>query len=110
MDHYQLLQILHSATEVEIKKAFLKLAKRYHPDVYSGPNKEHFKKVLEAYNVLKNPLKRADYDKHSRIKSMKGNKEYQDFEKKMREEGKEWSHEMYEEMKKQASKEKTIRE
>ena len=54
----------------------MKLAKRYHPDVYKGSNKEHFKKVLEAYNVLKNPAKRADYDKHSRIKSMRGNKDY----------------------------------
>ena len=33
-----------------MKKAFHKLAKKYHPDIYkSGPNKEHFKKVLEAY-------------------------------------------------------------
>ena len=98
MDHYQILQCLPTATEPELKKSFLKLAKKYHPDVYKGPNKEHFKKVLEVYNILKNPVKRSDYDKHSRIKSMKGNKEYQDYEKKMRAEGKEWSHEMYEEM------------
>ena len=53
-----------SANEKEMRKSFLKLAKRYHPDVYHGINKEHFKKVLEAYNTLKNPLKRSDYDKH----------------------------------------------
>ena len=76
MDHYALLETLPTASEAELKKAFLKLAKKYHPDVYKGQNKEHFKKVLEAYNVLKNPLKRSEYDKHSRIKSMKGNKDY----------------------------------
>ena len=76
MDHYALLEALQTASEAELKKAFLKLAKKYHPDVYKGQNKEHFKKVLEAYNVLKNPLKRSEYDKHSRIKNMKGNKEY----------------------------------
>jgi len=70
------VQCLPTATEPELKKAFLKLAKKYHPDVYKGPNKEHFKKVLEVYNILKNPLKRSDYDKHNRIKSMKGNKDY----------------------------------
>lgn len=110
MDYYQILEISANASEAELKKAFRKLAKKYHPDVYKGVNKDHIKKVLEAYNVLKNPAKRSDYDKHSRIKAMKNNKEYQDFERKMREEGKEFSHEMYEEMKKQASKEKTIRE
>lgn len=65
MDYYQILEVLPTADEKDIKKSFLKLAKKYHPDVYKeGPNKEHFKKVLEAYNTLKNPVKRSDYDKH----------------------------------------------
>jgi curved DNA-binding protein CbpA len=64
MDFYQILEIPLSANEHEIRKSFLKLAKRYHPDVYKGVNKEHFKKVLEGYNILKNPTKRSDYDKH----------------------------------------------
>jgi len=42
----------------------LKLAKKYHPDVYKGENKDHFKRINEAYNTLKNPLKRKDYDQH----------------------------------------------
>lgn len=76
MDYYQILEVSINATEADLRKSFLKLAKRYHPDVYQGANKDHFKKVLEAYNTLKNPAKRSDYDKHSKIKSMKGNKEY----------------------------------
>jgi curved DNA-binding protein len=76
MDHYQILQCNPTANEADLKKSFLKLAKKYHPDVYKGTNKEHFKKVLEVYNILKNPAKRADYDKHSKIRSMKGNKDY----------------------------------
>ena len=102
MDHYQLLEVVPSVPDTDLKKAFLKLAKKYHPDVYKGFNKDHFKRVLEAYNVLKNPLKRADYDKHSRIKSMKGNKDYQDYERKMRESGQDFSHEAYEEMRKKS--------
>ena len=50
MDYYQILEVYPSANESDMKKAFHKLAKKYHPDIYkSGPNKEHFKKVLEAY-------------------------------------------------------------
>ncbi|TNV86325.1 hypothetical protein FGO68_gene2055 [Halteria grandinella] len=110
MDHYQLLEVSITASDVELKKAYLKLAKKYHPDLYKGVNKDHFKKVLDAYNTLKNPAKRSDYDKHSRIKSMKNSKDYQDYEHRMRQEGRDFSHEMYEEMKKQAQKEKTVRE
>jgi curved DNA-binding protein len=100
MDHYQLLEVPITASDVELKRAYLKLAKSYHPDIYEGVNKEHFKKVLEAYNILKNPAKRADYDKHSRIKSMKNSRDYQAYEQRMRQEGRDFSHEMYEEMKK----------
>lgn len=45
-----------------MKKAYLKKAKKYHPDVYNGKNKDHFKKVSEAFQTLKNPDKRAKYD------------------------------------------------
>ena len=70
-----------------MKKAFHKLAKKYHPDIYkSGPNKEHFKKVLEAYQVLKNPIKREEYDHKIKVKNMKSN------EKK----GSDFSHDDYE--------------
>jgi len=41
-----------------MKKSYLKLAKKYHPDVYNGINTDHFKKVNEAFITLKNPKKR----------------------------------------------------
>jgi curved DNA-binding protein CbpA len=40
----------------------LRLAKIYHPDVYKGEDKNRFKKIMEAYSILKNPEKRRDYD------------------------------------------------
>jgi curved DNA-binding protein CbpA len=45
------------------------MAKKYHPDVYDGINKDHFRKVNEAYSTLKMPSKRADYDRRLKIKS-----------------------------------------
>jgi curved DNA-binding protein CbpA len=110
MDYYQILEVPLTASEAELKKSFLRLAKRYHPDVYRGPNKDHFKKVLEAHATLKHAAKRADYDKHARIKHMKGSKEYQDFERRRRQEGKDFSHEAYEEMRRQAGQNRTVRE
>lgn len=110
MDLYQILEVFPSASDQDVKKAFRKMAKKYHPDVYKGINKEHIKKILEAYNLLKNPAKRTEYDKHLRLKNMKSNPDYKEYERKMKESGQEFSHEMYEEMKKQAQKEKTVRE
>jgi curved DNA-binding protein CbpA len=70
MDYYDILEISYNATDKEIKKSYLKLAKKYHPDVYkSTVNAEHFKKVNEAFSIIKNPRKRADYDKKQKIRS-----------------------------------------
>ncbi len=111
MDLYQILEVFPNATDAEMKKSYLKLAKKYHPDVYGeGPNKEHFKKVLDAYNTLKNPLKRSDYDKHQRIKSMKSSKDFADFEQRHKQSGEDFSHAMYEDMKNKSQKSKTIRD
>lgn len=63
-DLYELLGVAKNATEGEIRKAFLKLAKKYHPDVNPG-NKEaeqKFKEVNFAHEVLKDKTKRAQYD------------------------------------------------
>lgn len=63
-DYYKILGITKSATTEEIKKAFRKLAKQYHPDKNKGDKtaEEKFKEVNEAHDVLSNPEKRARYD------------------------------------------------
>lgn len=64
-DYYEVLGISKSADEAEIKKAYRKLAKQYHPDVNPG-NKEaeaKFKEINEAYGILSDPQKRSNYDR-----------------------------------------------
>ncbi|TID14861.1 hypothetical protein CANINC_004532 [Pichia inconspicua] len=64
--YYDLLEIKTSASELEIKKAYRKLAIKYHPD--KNPDDEHaaetFKKISEAYQVLSDTEKRAKYDQY----------------------------------------------
>ncbi len=61
-DYYKVLGVEKSATEEEIKKAFRKLAHEHHPDKKSG-NEARFKEVNEAYGVLSDKNKRAQYDR-----------------------------------------------
>ena len=63
-DYYEVLGIQKGADEATIKNAYRKLAKKYHPDVNPGDKtaEEKFKEVNEAYQVLSNPQKRAQYD------------------------------------------------
>ena len=63
-DYYETLGVSRGASDVEIKKAFRKLARQYHPDVAKDKKRseEQFKEVNEAYEVLGDPAKRKKYD------------------------------------------------
>ena len=63
-DYYEVLGISRSADKDAIKKAYRKMAKKYHPDSNAGnPDaEEKFKEVTEAYNVLSDPEKKKLYD------------------------------------------------
>ncbi len=63
VDYYAVMGVAPEATPDDIKKAYRKLARKYHPDVSKEKDAEaKFKQVGEAYEVLKDPAKRAEYD------------------------------------------------
>ena len=62
-DYYEVMGVARDATQDEVKRAYRKLARKYHPDVSKeGDAEERFKEVGEAYEVLKDAEKRAAYD------------------------------------------------
>ena len=63
-DYYDILGVKPGVSEAELKKAYRELAKRYHPDTHPGDKaaEERFKEISEAYYVLSDTKKRADYD------------------------------------------------
>ena len=74
-DYYEILDTSKSASQDEIKKAFRKLAMKYHPDRNKDANaEEKFKEINEAYEILSNPNKRQQYDQfgHSAFSNTNG--------------------------------------
>ena len=64
-DYYEVLGLQKGASDDEIKKAYRKLSKKYHPDINKEPDAEaKFKEISEAYEILSDPQKRAAYDQY----------------------------------------------
>ncbi len=64
-DYYKILGITSGSNEDEIKKAYRRMALKFHPDKNKDPNaEEKFKEIAEAYEVLSDPKKRVIYDQY----------------------------------------------
>ena len=62
LDYYAILEVSPSATSAEIKRSYRRLARLHHPDLNQDALDTHIKRLNVAYEVLRDPLKRAAYD------------------------------------------------
>ena len=88
-DYYEVLGLKKSASKDDIKKAYRKLARKYHPDVNPGDKKaeERFKEISEAYEVLSDPEKRKKYDLYGQQPFQSGFDPFSSYQKRGRGEG-----------------------
>ncbi|GAB6182568.1 molecular chaperone DnaJ [Thermodesulfovibrio hydrogeniphilus] len=80
-DYYSILGVSRDASQEEIKKAFRRLAKKYHPDLNPGDKEaeEKFKEINEAYACLSDPVKRANFDRYGTPEGPNGGFGYQTY-------------------------------
>ena len=78
IDYYKVLDIPKNSSEKDIKKAYRKLARKYHPDVNKDPKAEDkFKEINSAYEILSDKEKKSQYDMHG--DNMFGGQNFHDF-------------------------------
>ncbi|MGI6782667.1 MAG: molecular chaperone DnaJ [Aminivibrio sp.] len=80
-DLYRILGVSRDASAADIKKAYRQLVRKYHPDANPGNKEaeEHFKKINQAYEVLGDPQKKAQYDQFGTIGDMPGGSPFEGF-------------------------------
>ncbi|HXZ04756.1 MAG TPA: DnaJ domain-containing protein [Ktedonobacteraceae bacterium] len=71
LDYYAILEVSSSATTTEIKKSYRRLARLHHPDLNQDALDTHIKRLNEAYEVLRDPVRRGAYDTQLREKKQR---------------------------------------